>query len=168
MNRSFMLSSLVGGLLFVAAITRTSASSAPAFSLQTPAAAETLSAEELAARTTFAAVCSTCHDLATATMELRTRQEWNDIFDMMVSFGASATDAQFAQIRQYLSRRYGVVNVNTAPVEELQLVLDISPEVAQAIIDSRSSARFVTAEDLKNVPGLAVDRLERLRPKLRF
>jgi competence ComEA-like helix-hairpin-helix protein len=161
---------LLCSALFVATVAATSATPAPRRLPQAPPPAgdEALSAEDMAARTTFESVCSVCHDPAVATTTLRTRQEWGELFDLMVSYGASASDAQFAQIQRYLGRRYGKVNVNRAPADELQLVLDVSPEVAQAIIDYRSTMRLTSAEDLKRVPGLAASKVDGLKTRLQF
>jgi competence ComEA-like helix-hairpin-helix protein len=103
-----------------------------------------------------------------ATTTLRTRLEWGEVFDLMISFGASASDDQFRQIQQYLGRRYGKVNVNRAPADELQLVLDVTPEVAQAIIDYRSAMRLTSADDLKKVQGLDASKVDELAMRLQF
>lgn len=167
---SFASTLLLCSALFVATVALTSATPSPRRLLQAPppAAEDVLSAEDLAARAIFESVCSACHDPAVATTTLRTRQEWGELFDLMVWYGASATDAQFAQIQRYLGRRYGKVNVNRAPTDELQLVLDVSPEVAQAIIDYRSTMRLTSAEDLKRVPGLAASKVDGLKTRLQF
>jgi hypothetical protein len=168
-NRSIILSVWLCGALLVGATLVTSASPSVATPPQAPpSAAETLSAEDQAARTTFEAVCSVCHETAVATTTFRTRAEWNEVFDLMVSFGASATDAQFMQIQRYLGRRYGRVNLNRAPADELQFVLDVSAEVAQAIIDYRATMRMTSAEDLKNIAGMSAARIELLKPHLQF
>ena len=124
--------------------------------------------EVKAARTTFESVCSTCHDAATATTTLRTRQEWAEVLEMMVGFGATATDDQFAQIQRYLARRYGKVNVNRAPADELMLVLDVPADVAQAILDKRTTMRLTTVDDLKDVPGMTAAKLAAIRVRLQF
>jgi hypothetical protein len=136
----------------------------------TPAAAalETPSAEEEAARATFESVCSTCHEAAVATTSLRTRQEWSDLLEMMTSFGASASEAQMSQIQRYLGRRYGRVNINRAPADELEHVLDISPDVAKAIVDYRSTMRFMSADDLKAIAGLTATKVDAIRPKIQL
>jgi hypothetical protein len=151
---------------------RASASQAPA-PAPAPAPAATPaddveSPEDRTARATFEAVCSACHEPAIATTTLRTRQEWAEVLDLMVSYGATASDAQFMDIQRYLGRRYGRVNVNRAPLEELQLVLNVSPEVAQAIVDYRMTMRITSADDLQSIPGLSAERLAQLRPHLQF
>jgi hypothetical protein len=164
------LSTLLSAALLLGATLVTSASPAGVPLPQQPpqSGADTLSAEDQAARATFEAICGVCHEPAVATTTLRTRQEWGDIFDLMVSFGANATDAQFMQIQRYLGRRYGRVNLNRAPADELQFVLDVSAEVAQAIIDYRATMRLTSAEDLRNVAGVPAARIDQLKPHLQF
>jgi hypothetical protein len=121
-----------------------------------------------AAKATFESVCSTCHDPAVATTTLRSVAEWNEIIDLMIGNGASASDAQFAEIQGYLARRYGKVNVNRASLEELQAVMDVAAPTAQAILDLRSTRRLTSAEDLAGVGGLTSARLQSLRSHLQF
>lgn len=128
----------------------------------------TLTPEEEAAKATFEAVCSTCHDAATATTTLRTRQEWAEVLDMMVSFGASASEEQMLQVARYLGRRYGRVNVNRAPADDLVFVLDVTPEQAEAIVTYRSSTRITSADALKAVPGLTAEKVAAVRTRLQF
>ena len=140
------------------------------FADQNPAAAaadaDGLTAEDKAAQTTFENVCSTCHDTAVATTTLRTPQEWNEILELMTSFGASASDVEFTQVQRYLNRRYGRINLNRATAEDLQLVLNVSEALARAIVEYRMTARFTTADDLKNVSGFPAARIEALKPHL--
>ncbi len=170
LNRLLRPSVLLGFASVMTAVTVLSASPVPVWSAQAPAptAAEPLSAEELEARATFEMVCGSCHEAAIATTTLRTREELAELLDMMVSFGASASDAQFMQVQRYLGRRYGRVNVNRAPADELQFVLDISPAVAQAMLEYRSTMRFTSAEDLKSIPGLTAARVEAFKAHLQF
>lgn len=54
-----------------------------------------------------------------------------------------------------------MVNINTATVEELDLLPGIGPVIAQAIIDYRDEyGNFDTPEDLLNVNGIGEKRLE--------
>lgn len=135
---------------------------------QATASEEALSAEDLAARATFEMVCSACHETERATTTLRTPVEWSQILDDMAAFGANATDAQFLQIQRYLNHRYGKVNLNRATAAELELVLNVSGDVARAILDYRSMTRITSADDLKNVTGFPVARIDALKPHLQF
>ncbi|MEQ1759951.1 MAG: helix-hairpin-helix domain-containing protein [Vicinamibacterales bacterium] len=169
MTHSFASLALCSGMLLVSAYVAVSASPSSSVGPQAPPnAEEPLSPEDQAARTTFEMVCSTCHESAIATTTLRTRQEWSAVLDLMVTFGASASDAQFEQVQRYLGRRYGRVNLNRAPADELRFVLDVTPEVAEAIVAYRSTMRFTAPDDLKNIPGFDAARIEALKTHLQF
>lgn len=154
--------------LFVSAIAATAAGQAPSSSATPSAPEESLTPEDQAARATFELVCGACHEAAVATTTFRTPQEWSELLDMMVSFGASASDAQFMQINRYLNRRYGRVNINRAPADDLALVLDLTPEQVQAIIDYRSTVRFTSADDVKNVKGMLPASVDAFKDRLQF
>jgi competence protein ComEA len=63
----------------------------------------------------------------------------------------------------------GTVNVNTATVEELQLLPGIGPARAEALIELRKQrGGFKSLEQLKDVKGIGDASLERLRPYVRF
>jgi competence protein ComEA len=132
---------------------------------QSPAPSE--SPRDAAGRQMLEQVCLTCHDLKKATEGLRTATEWDMVLEEMITFGATATDEQFEQVKQYLLRNYGKVEVNRARAPEFIPVLGVSASVAEAIVQRRAAqGPFKTIEDLKQVPGLdaaAVDaRKERL------
>ena len=59
------------------------------------------------------------------------------------------------------------VNINTASVEQLQLLPRIGPSVAQRIVEHRkSNGQFKTAEDLMLVRGIGEKSFETLKPYL--
>jgi competence protein ComEA len=63
----------------------------------------------------------------------------------------------------------GVVNVNTATVEELQLLPGIGEARAQALVEARKRrGGFKSLEQLKEVKGIGDGSLIRLRPHVRF
>jgi competence protein ComEA len=63
----------------------------------------------------------------------------------------------------------GVVNVNTASAEELQLLPGIGEARARALIELRKRrGGFKTLDELKEVKGLGDASLEQLRPYVRF
>jgi hypothetical protein len=159
---------LLAALVSAAFVSAASLSARGQAQVTTTPPAEALSPEDQAARTTFQNVCGACHEADVATTTLRTRQEWTELIEMMVSFGASASEPQLEQIQRYLGRRYGRVNINRAPADELELVLDVPAEVARAIVDYRSTMRFTSADDLKAIAGLSAEKIATLRPKIQL
>jgi competence protein ComEA len=59
----------------------------------------------------------------------------------------------------------GVVNVNAAGVEQLQLLPRIGPSVAQRIVEHREkNGKFAALEDLMLVRGIGERTFEQLKP----
>jgi competence protein ComEA len=62
----------------------------------------------------------------------------------------------------------GVVNVNTATSEQLQLLPGVGPALAERIVAFReANGPFRAADELEAVKGIGEKALERLRPYLR-
>ncbi len=58
-----------------------------------------------------------------------------------------------------------VVNVNSATVEQLQLLPNVGPALAQRIVEHREqNGQFKAAEDLMLVKGIGEKSFEKLRP----
>jgi competence protein ComEA len=60
----------------------------------------------------------------------------------------------------------GVVNINTATVEELQLLSGIGPAKARLVIEYRSRHPFRTIEELARVKGIGRKTVQKLRAHL--
>ena len=60
----------------------------------------------------------------------------------------------------------GLVNINTATTQELQLLPGIGPAKAQRVIDYRSGHPFRTIEELARVKGIGPKTVRKLRPHL--
>lgn len=114
-------------------------------------------------------LCGGCHD-ASATVEKRkTRTDWGKSVEDMRAKGATPTDDEAKVIAAYMTRHFGIVNVNTAAADEIQAVLGVSPKEAQAIVEHRGShGAFSTLEDLKKVAGADAARLEREKASIVF
>jgi competence ComEA-like helix-hairpin-helix protein len=102
----------------------------------------------------IAAVCGKCHPLELVMDTAMSYEAWHDTVQKMIDHGADASADQLDDIMDYLHRMMTTVNVNTAGVDELQIVLNVPESVAKAIIARRSSRRFSSLEDLKSVPGI--------------
>jgi competence protein ComEA len=60
----------------------------------------------------------------------------------------------------------GLVNINTATAQELQLLPGIGPAKAQRVIDYRTGHPFRTIEELARVKGIGPKTVRKLRPHL--
>jgi competence protein ComEA len=100
------------------------------------------------------AVCAKCHNLQIVMDTPMSVDDWHDTVQKMVDRGASGTDEQFDDVMDYLHRTMTTINVNTAPVDELEIVLGVSETTAQAIIARRNTQKFTGLVDLKSVPGV--------------
>ena len=131
------------------------------------ATAEQPSPEDVAARAKLQQVCTACHELDLGL--LRTPMDWDDVISQMASYGAMATDEEFAQIRTYLLRNYAKVNVNAARAQDLAVVLDVTQPVAEALVKYRTdNGPFKTVDDLKKVPGLDAGKLDARSKRITF
>ena len=99
-------------------------------------------------------VCSKCHNLQMVMDTPMSYEAWHDTVQTMVDRGATGTDQQFDDVMDYLHRTMTTINVNTADVGELEIVLNVSEATAKAIVARRSSRRFSGLADLKSVAGV--------------
>ncbi len=80
---------------------------------------------------------------------------------LLVAFSLLAVAASPARAAE------GKVNINTATVEQLQLLPRIGPAVAQRIVEHRkANGQFASAEDLMLVRGIGERSFESLKPYL--
>ena len=84
---------------------------------------------------------------------------------LVASLGLAVAAFGAAEARQL----QGVVNVNTASLEELQLLPGVGEARARAIVDLRKQrGGLKSLEDLRSVKGIGEANLERLRPHVAF
>ncbi|MBI2339158.1 MAG: helix-hairpin-helix domain-containing protein [Deltaproteobacteria bacterium] len=62
----------------------------------------------------------------------------------------------------------GVINVNVASAQELQLLPGVGEVKAQAIIDARSAKPFASLDDLLAVKGIGEKMIQKWAPYLAF
>jgi competence protein ComEA len=114
-------------------------------------------------------VCSNCHSAETVIQTLRTRQEWSEVIDQMARFGADATDQEFDQILAYLAKHFSPIRVNKAAAKDLEGLLEVPANVAEAIVTYRlGNGDFKTVDDLKKVPELDGSKIEALKARIVF
>ena len=122
-----------------------------------------------ATEATIERVCIACHPFENITKTRRTVREWNDQVTTMAQRGAPGTDPDFALIKKYLTRYYGIVRVNTASAEELSAVLGLPPKVAAAVVEYRTTnGKFADIAALEKVAGVDKAKLEEQPEALRF
>jgi competence protein ComEA len=114
-------------------------------------------------------VCSNCHTAESVVQSLRTRQEWSDVVDQMARFGAEASDQEYDQILKYLVKYFSPIPINKATAKDLQTALEISADVAEAIVAYRAEkGDFKTVDDVKKVPGVEAGTIDALRFRVVF
>jgi competence protein ComEA len=62
----------------------------------------------------------------------------------------------------------GVINVNTATLQELMFLPGIGPSKAEAIVRSRANVPFKRLEQLTRIKGIGRKTLKNLQPWVRF
>ena len=60
----------------------------------------------------------------------------------------------------------GLVDVNTATLEQLQDLPGIGPSKAQAILDERKNGKFTSVDDLERVKGICPALMAQLRERI--
>jgi len=122
-----------------------------------------------AAETTIERVCIACHPFENIVKTRRTVREWNDQVTVMKGRGAPGTDPDFATVKKYLTRYYGIVRVNSAAAEELTSVLGLSPKAANAVVEYRTAhGRIPDLETFLKIDGVDKAKVEEQPEALRF
>lgn len=80
-----------------------------------------------------------------------------------VNFGLGESASGKSGSAKAGSGRMQSVRINSASAAELQQLPGIGPALAQRIVDTRSSGRFTSVEDLLRVPGIGKAKLAKLR-----
>lgn len=123
----------------------------------------------MAAEEVTAKVCLTCHPWEQITLARRTPREWSETVSSMAARGAIGTKEQFSTITKFLTRYYGVVQVNTATAQDLSAVLGLSARDAAAVVAYRKAhGKFANAAALAKVDGIDTSRLEEQPEAIRY
>lgn len=99
---------------------------------------------------------------------IQSRDEWIDTIQKMVERGARGTDDQFRHILHYLAENQMSVNVNTASVEDIAMVLGVPGMVAHAVVARRATKPFTGIADLLSVRGIDANRVRARRDRIGF
>jgi competence protein ComEA len=116
--------------------------------------------------------CFECHGAGNFRKVRLNKDDWADQVADMVDRGAKANETEMAAIVDYLTQNFGKdskVNVNTAPLVELKVVLGLSVKESQAVIDYReANGKFKTSEDLKKVPDMDAAKIDAKKDMIAF
>jgi len=120
-------------------------------------------------RDAVAFMCVPCHGVLRAVSLPKTELAWAATVEDMRVKGAKGTDEQAEAAVKYLAAHFAAVNVNTATVEALVAIAELSPEDAAAIVAFRGEGRpFKSFTDMKKVPGVDPKRLAAAKPRLAY
>lgn len=121
------------------------------------------------ARDTVKKICGNCHEIDTVISSRRTKIGWQQITDDMISRGAEGSDEDMAAVIAYLTTWFGKINVNTAPLADLQNTLGLSEKEARAITAYRDqNGKIKSFDELEKVPGVEPEKLRQKRSLIAF
>lgn len=115
-------------------------------------------------------MCANCHSLKQVIETRRSKSEWVNLVDDMVSRGAEGSDDEVSAVTKYLASNFGKpVNVNTSTAQEMEDGLSFTSEQAEAIVRYRTAkGLFTKLQDLAKVPGLNAALLEEQKKNIVF
>jgi competence protein ComEA len=120
----------------------------------------------------FESVCSLCHTPDTAVGKHWTRTQWEAKVTEMLQEEPDVTAQEREAIVGYLAANFrpgGKIYVNRAAAKDLAISLDLSARDAEAIVHRREeNGAFKALDDLKNVPGLDIAKIEARKDRLAF
>src|SRR5262245_48286090 len=92
-------------------------------------------------------VCSGCHDAEIILANLKTPGEWKETLQIMAEQGAEAPPEDWRLIERYIDANFALIAVNKANADELQMTMDVTPEVASAVVRQRQDKGPFTSID---------------------
>ena len=117
----------------------------------------------------FVKVCSGCHDAEIVLSQLQTPGEWADTLQSMTQLGAEATEEEWRLIERYIDSNLALILINKAAADELQLTMDVMPEVAAAIVKFRQEkGAFKSVDDVEKVPGIDLAKVDPRKSRFVF
>jgi competence protein ComEA len=117
-------------------------------------------------------VCAQCHEPNRAGALRLTREGWEGVIQKMRGLGAQGTDAEFAQITDYLAENFKgeapkPINLNTASSIDLEAVANLLRKEAAIWIAYRNkNGPCKSLDDLKKVQGLPFKKIDERRDRL--
>jgi cytochrome c5 len=118
---------------------------------------------------TFQRVCGLCHTPERIVSNRKTRTEWEETIDKMITRGAQVSDDNYGTIEEYLLQNYGRVNVNRGTKDDLMAVAGLTAEEADILMKARTEkGPLADFAALIQVPGLDAKKLETKKDALTF
>lgn len=113
--------------------------------------------------------CVSCHPIADITKVRKTWADWHNTVVRMAALGIEADEDQLTAVKLYMTRYYGLVNVNAARASELSAVLGLSAKDAAAVVAYREAhGNFADAAALTKVDGIDKAKITDAADGLRF
>jgi competence ComEA-like helix-hairpin-helix protein len=114
-------------------------------------------------------MCVSCHPIADITKTRKTWFDWHNTVVRMAALGIEADEDQLTAVKLYMTRYYGLVNVNQARAAELSAVLGLSGKEAAAVVAYREvHGDFADASALAKVEGIDKAKITDAADALRF
>lgn len=114
-------------------------------------------------------MCVSCHPIAGITKVRKTWFDWNNTVVRMAALGIEADEDQLTAVKLYMTRYYGLVNVNKAGAAELSAVLGLSGKDAAAVVAYREAhGDFADANALSKVESIDKAKITDAADALRF
>ena len=114
-------------------------------------------------------VCGGCHGPESAVAQFKTHDEWTKTLDEMANNGAQGSDEEWNRIAAYLDKHYTLIFVNKATADDLATTLDVTADVAEAVVTRRTEkGAFRSIDDLKTVPGLTAATVDARKDRFIF
>ena len=117
-------------------------------------------------------VCLECHGVANFRKVRKDADEWSDSVSDMVDRGAKATSSEVEVIVAYMLNNFGKdakVQMNSAPLEEIKVVLGFSVPEANAIVTYRDqNGPYKDWHDVLKAPGVDPAKVEAKKAAMAF
>jgi competence protein ComEA len=124
---------------------------------------------EGAGRAEIVKACGGCHDAEIVLSTLKTPAEWTETLQDMAQQGAEATPDDWRVIEKYIDVNFALIPINKATADELQSTMDVTPDVARAVVKYRQdNGAFRSIDDVKKVGGVDAAKVDARRNRFVF
>ena len=117
-------------------------------------------------RDTVVRMCGNCHEAEQAAALRMNRDGWSDLISNMRGMGAEGSEADFAEVLEYLSTHFPAaeappkLNINTATQVELESVAGLLRSQAAALLKFVEKTPCKDLSDLKKLEGLDYKKID--------